>query len=146
MVGPKQVASKRCKIEVHDYPHATESNSTVTFSRYGSPINYVTEYIFLGLTLDYNLNFKSHLKTIGTKISRVIGLLHKLKYIFLANLLRMIYNSLILPHINYSLNSSMGFKLMSQYSVELLQKRFSSCQLSYRSYIKKYMNQFKLPD
>ena len=67
------------------------------FSLNGSPIDYVTEFIFLGLTLDCNLNFKSHLKTIGTKISRVIGLLHKLKYKFPAYLLRMIYNSLILP-------------------------------------------------
>ena len=73
------------------------------FSFNGSPIDYVTEFIFLGLTLDCNLNFKSHLKTIGNKISRVIGLLHKLKYIFPTYLLRMIYNSLILPHINYCL-------------------------------------------
>ena len=45
------------------------------FSLNGSPIDYVSEFIFLGLTLDCNLNFKSHLKTIETKISRVIGLL-----------------------------------------------------------------------
>ena len=81
MVGSKQVASKRCKIKVHAFPHASESNFTVTFSINGSPIDYVTEFIFLGLTLDCNLNFKSHLKTIETIISRVIGLLHKLKYI-----------------------------------------------------------------
>ena len=31
MVGSKQVASKRCKIEVHAFPHTSESNSTVTF-------------------------------------------------------------------------------------------------------------------
>ena len=73
------------------------------FSFNGSPIDYVTEFIFLGLTLDCNLKFKLHLKTIGTKISRVIGLLQKLKYIFLAYMLRMIYNSLISPHINYCL-------------------------------------------
>ena len=35
----------------------------------GSPIDYVTEFNFLGLTLDCNLNFKSLLKIIGTKIS-----------------------------------------------------------------------------
>ena len=35
------------------------------FSLNGSPIDYVTEFIFLGLTLDCKLNFKSHLKTIG---------------------------------------------------------------------------------
>ena len=32
----------------------------------GSPIDYVTEFNFLGLTLDCNLNFKSHLKIFGS--------------------------------------------------------------------------------
>ena len=58
---------------------------------------------FLGLTLDCNLNFKPYTKIIAAKISRVIGVLHKVKYIFPAYLLRMIYIFLILPHLNYSL-------------------------------------------
>ena len=66
-----------------------------------SPIEYVHEFNFLGLTLDSSLSFKFHLIKIGNKISRVIGLLHKLKHIFPSYLLRMIYNSLILPHMNY---------------------------------------------
>ena len=64
---------------------------------------YVHAFIFLGLTIDSNLSFKSNISIIGNKISRVIGLLHKLKYIFPSYLLRMIYNSLILPHKSYSL-------------------------------------------
>ena len=117
------------------------------FSLNGSPIDYVTEFIFLGLTLDCNLNFKSHLKTIGTKISRVIGLLHQLKYIFPAYLLRMIYNSLILPHINYCL-LAWGSNC---HSVELLQKKavrvvnFKS-PVAHTEPILKNMNQLKLPD
>ena len=99
------------------------------FTLNGSPTDYVTEFIFLGLTLDCNLNFKSHLKTIGTRISRVIGLLHKLKYIFPAYLLRMIYNSLILPHINYCL-LAWGSNC---HSVELLQKKlFELSTLNHR--------------
>ena len=31
MVGPEQIASKRCKIEIHAFSHASENNSTVTF-------------------------------------------------------------------------------------------------------------------
>ena len=72
----------------------------------GPPIENVNEFNFLGLTLDCNLNFKPHTKIIAAKISRVIGVLHKLKYIFPAYLLRMIYNSLILPYLNYSLLAS----------------------------------------
>ena len=69
------------------------------FDLNGSPIEYIHEFNFLGLTLDSSLSFKFHLTKIGNKISRVIGLLHKLKHIFPSYLLRMIYNSLILPHV-----------------------------------------------
>ena len=66
-------------------------------------IEQVTEFNFLGLIIDSNLNWKAHLSAIGTKISRVIGLLHKLKNIFPKQVLHSIYNSLIMPHLNYSL-------------------------------------------
>ena len=113
----------------------------------GSPIDYVTEFNFLGLTLDCNLNFKSHLKIILTKISRVIGLLHKLKYIFPTYLLRMIYNSLILPHMNYSLLA----RGSNCRSIELLQKKAVrvvnfKTPLAHTEPILKNMNQLKLPD
>ena len=117
MVGPEQVASKHCKIEVYAFPHASEIIPQLHFYLNGSPIDYVTELIFLELMLDCNLNLKSHLKIIGTKISREIELSHK--YIFPAYLLRMIYNSLILPHINYSL-LAWGSNCLS---IELLQKK-----------------------
>ena len=45
-------------------------------------IEQVTEFKFLGLITDSNLKWKAHLNAISTKISRIIGLLHKLKYIF----------------------------------------------------------------
>ena len=63
----------------------------------------VTEFNFRGLILDSNLSGKAHLSAISTKISRVIGLLYKSKYIFPKQVLHSIYNSLIIPHLNYSL-------------------------------------------
>ena len=57
----------------------------------GSPIiENVNEFNFLGLTLDCNLSFKPHTKIIAAKISRVIDVLHKLKYIIPAYWLHMI--------------------------------------------------------
>ena len=77
--------------------------SLLHFDLNRSPNGYRHEFNFLGLTLDISLSFKFHLTKIGNKISRVIGLLHKLKHIFLSYLLLMIYNLLILPYMNYSL-------------------------------------------
>ena len=68
----------------------------------GSIIEHVTQFKFLGLNIDSNLNWKAHLSAVS-KASRVIGLLHKMKYVFPSYISRMIYNSLILPYFNYSL-------------------------------------------
>ena len=45
-------------------------------------IEQVYEFNFLGLLIDANLNWKADLNAIGTKVLRIIGLLHKLKYVF----------------------------------------------------------------
>ena len=45
----------------------------------------------IGLNID--LNWKAHLSAVSTIVSRVIGLLHKIKYVFPSYILRMIYNS-----------------------------------------------------
>ena len=82
-------------------------------------IDHVTEFTFLCLILDSNLNWSAHLNSIGSKIARVIGLLRKSKYMFPKHILCSIYNSLILPHMNYSL-LALGNKCNK---VELLQKK-----------------------
>ena len=82
-------------------------------------IEQVTKFNFLGLIIDSNLNWKSNPSAIGTKILRVIGLLHKLKYIFLKQVLHSIYNLLIMPHLNYSL-LAWGIK---SHKLEQLQKK-----------------------
>ena len=91
----------------------------LSFNIEGLPIEQVYEFNFLGLIIDANLNWKAHLNAIGTKVSRVIGLLHKLKYVFPKKVLHSIYNSLIMPHLNYSL---LAWGIKSN-KIELLQKK-----------------------
>ena len=116
------------------------------FELNGSTIEYIQEFNFLGFTLDSSLSFKLN-KKIGNKISRVIGLLHKLKHIFPSYISRMIYNSLILLHMNYSL-LAWGANC---HSIQLLQKtavrviNFKS-PLAHTEPILKGMDQLKLPD
>ena len=56
---------------------------------------------FLGVTLDSNLNWNNHIDNITTLISKVIGILRRLKYFVTEKVLTMLYNALILPYINY---------------------------------------------
>ena len=73
--------------------------SKLQFKLYGSLIEQVNKFKFLGLIFDSNLNWKVHLTGVASKVSRIIGLIHKLKYFFAFYILIMIYNSLILPHL-----------------------------------------------
>ena len=45
-------------------------------------IEQVSNFTFLGIILDKSLSWKYHTKLIASKISKIIGILHKLKYIF----------------------------------------------------------------
>ncbi len=56
-------------------------------------IDRVKEFNFLGLTLDENLNWKSHINIISNKISKSMGVLNKLKYCLPINAKHLIYNS-----------------------------------------------------
>ena len=67
-------------------------------------IEQVSNFTFLGIILDTSLSWKCQTKLIAIKISKIIiGILHKLKNIFPKEILLIIYKSLIVPHLNYSL-------------------------------------------
>ena len=64
-------------------------------------LEYVETFNFLGVNLDTNISWKSHLSKVSNKIVRMIGIMNKLQFILPQNTLSYIYNSLIMPHINY---------------------------------------------
>ena len=53
--------------------------------------------------LDENLTWKSHIEMVAKKISKVTGILYRLKNIFPENVLFVLYNSLTVSYINYGL-------------------------------------------
>ena len=69
----------------------------------GIEIEHVPSFNFLGIMLDENLSWKSHIEMVGNKISKVTGILYRLKNVFPENVLFVLYNSLIVSYINYGL-------------------------------------------
>ena len=63
-------------------------------------IERVTDFNFLGLTIDQHLTRNGHVQKISNKISRSLGIMCKLKRFLPQNILRILYNSLILPIYN----------------------------------------------
>ena len=64
-------------------------------------IERVTNFNFLGLTISDNLEWKTQVQKIANKCSRTTGILNKLKHILPASISLMLYNSLLLPQLNY---------------------------------------------
>ena len=51
--------------------------------------------------LDADMSWKTHVAMVRNKLSRINGILHRLKYIYPQNVLITLYKSLFVPHINY---------------------------------------------
>ena len=85
----------------------------------GIEIERVSEFNFLGLMINENMNWKSHTDKLCNKISRTLGVLNKLKRFLPMNILKIMYNSMILPYLQF------GVKLwgFEQGRLKLLQKR-----------------------
>jgi len=56
---------------------------------------------FLGVIIDSNLSWNDHIKKISISVSKAIGILWKLKPILTKRILLVLYNSFVLPYINY---------------------------------------------
>ena len=84
-----------------------------------SEIERVDSFNFLGLQLNHNLNWTKHINYILLKMSKIIGIIYKLKSVFPTAILRSIYNTLLLPHMSYCI-LSWGSQIAK---IRLLQKK-----------------------
>ena len=66
-----------------------------------TPIERVTNFNYLGLQLSYDLNWDKHKCVISLKLTKTIGVLSRLRYEYPEEILLTLYNTLILPHLNY---------------------------------------------
>ena len=85
-------------------------------------IERVAQFNFLGLIISSNLKWQSHIDHISIKISRVIGIMYRMKDIYPQEILQMIYSTLIIPHFNYCL-LVWGSKVLEGHKLHLLQKK-----------------------
>ena len=69
----------------------------------GGPLLRIEDFNFLGLTIDHHMTWSAHIQIISNIISRYVQIMNRIKRYLPQNILRTIYNSLILPHINYTI-------------------------------------------
>ena len=82
----------------------------------------MSEFNFLGVMFNSQMNWNTYINYIASKISRTVGILYRLKDIYPQSVLLTLYNTLILPHFHYCL-LLWGSSIKENHPLHLLQKK-----------------------
>ena len=88
----------------------------------GTIVEFVDNFVFLGIKINKHLNWNHHNTDVANKIVKTVGILNILKRYLPLNVLRIIYNSLILPHLNYGI-LLWGHQAKQTKQIQVIQKR-----------------------
>ena len=128
--------------------HPRQKNVTpVHIAMDGKQIEIVKSFKFLGIMFDESLTWKSHVHMITNKLSKVVGIINKLKHVYPLNALTSIYNSLFVSHMNYGL-LLWGTQTDDVYKIQKKAVRYITCS-EYRAHsepIFKMLDLLKIQD
>ena len=74
-----------------------------TLSINGINIERVADFNFLGIQPSEDLKWNKHQNNISLKLTKTVGVLNRLKYEYPLAILKTLYNTLFLPHLNYGI-------------------------------------------
>jgi hypothetical protein len=97
--------------------------SNITVGIGAQKLDQIHVYKFLGVYLDDKLNWKSHITSKCNSIVKIVGILSRVKHYVPASVLRNIYSTLIVPHINYGITAWGNCKSAELKRMKLLQKK-----------------------
>ena len=127
--------------------HKKRTPPEINISINNSDIERVSQFTFLGIVLDETLSWKNHITMITNKLSRINGVLHRLKFIFPKNILLTIYKSLFMPHINYgSLVWGNNFEAISKLQERAIRTITHSHYIAHSEPLLKQLNLLKVKD
>ena len=94
---------------------------------------------FLGIHIDNNLNFNTHVDYISNKICKSLGIIYKLNYLP-RNILFTLYQSLTPPYFNYGIISYFNLSISNSYRLSIIQKKCIRAinKLNYRDHTNDY--------
>ena len=77
----------------------------------------VKQFDFLGITIDSDLSWKPHATKVCGKISRTLGIMKKIKRFAPPEVMKTLYQSLILPHLSYGIKA-WGFAHKNVFNIQ----------------------------
>ena len=80
---------------------ATFQNDVQSINICGQALSEVTEASFLGILIDNKMTWKPHIQFVCNKVSKCIGILLKARKSLSVQIMNLLYNSLVLPYLQY---------------------------------------------
>ena len=122
-----------------------------TITMGGNIIEEADSIKFLGIHIDNHLTFRDHINKTSIKISKSIGIIHKLNKFLPSNILKLIYSSLIHPYLIYGLEAWFGTFKNNTNKISVSQKKAIRAinNLDYNDHTNEYfksLNILKLED
>ena len=117
------------------FDNRIKDTSDISVLLNGQQIKASPHVTFLGIIIDENLNWQQHVASVAKKISKINGIMNHLKNVLPQSALLTLYNTLVLPHLNYCL-LVWGYASLSILSnLYKLQKRIirNICNAHFRS-------------
>ena len=97
-------------------------------------IGFVSHARFLGVIIDANLDFKTHINHVVGKISRHAGILYKIHKFLTPHAKMLYYNSFILPYLSYNILHWGGTNKTHLEPLEIIHKRIIRTLATGKSY------------
>jgi len=91
------VAKTKAMVFHHPRKNVTVPNLSID----GHRVEFVNDFNYLGIIFDKHLTWNKHIESISVKISKICGVVNRLKNSLPQTTLLTIYNSLVMPHFNY---------------------------------------------
>ena len=102
-VNKLSLNAKKTKYMIFHHPQRNIKHIIPNLTINGIIIERVSSFNFLGLTIDEKMTWKQHTIKIANKISRSLGIMRKLKNFIPLRIMKLLYNSLVLPYIQFSI-------------------------------------------
>ena len=95
------INTTKTKMTIFHTPHREVIYPKIKINN--TSVEIVGEFKFLGIFIDKHLKWSTHIEFIANKVSKYIGVINRLKHTLPPRVLLTLYNTLILPHLNYGL-------------------------------------------
>ena len=132
-VNKLSLNAAKTKIKIFHYKQRKSKNHEVPYIKINNiPIERVTQFKFLGVVIDSNLTWSPHQNLLANKLSRICGIISRLKHYIPIHILKIIYSSLFMSHLRYGIlawdgqTNKLINKLQKQAITSILNSKYNS--------------------